>query len=389
MSHRIQTFVLHLLTVAAFSSFVVAVADDSKSIKWHTGEALRRELDEPLSANWTRESPREMINALMAAHRVAVVLDRRLDPSREFPMNLQNLSLAEGFARLAELIYGQISITDNFVFIGPKTAAERLRTIIELAQLELASKETGIPQNRRKELQRKSTFHWQDLDTPREILQAIATKSQLKITNLDLVPHDLWAQTALPDVTAIEALSVVLIQFDLSFRWIDETTIELISIRDPVAIERKYRTKQKPAEALAQIRDAFPDADARISQGQILVIATVEDHDAIRNLLQGRSTAQPANDRNKLNALRQRTFTFKSPPAPASAIMKKIEETDIRFEFDRKQLESAGVNFEQEVEIDVKNATADEFFKSLFDPLGVGFQIDRTTVKLIPKRAKP
>ena len=60
-----------------------------------------------------------------------------------------------------------------------------------------------------------------------------------------------------------EALTVVLIQFDLTFRWTDAgAAIELLPIPEQVSIERKHHSKLKPADAMSLIRQRFPDAIA-------------------------------------------------------------------------------------------------------------------------------
>ena len=119
-------------------------------------------------------------------------------------------------------------MTDGFVYLGPKSATRQLRTLIELRKIDLQSKETRIPEQRRNELQRHRTFEWRDLDTPREILARISDSFRLTISNVDLIPHDLWAAAVLPDASLSEALSVVLIQFDLTFRWTDSRGFDRI-----------------------------------------------------------------------------------------------------------------------------------------------------------------
>ena len=66
--------------------------------------------------------------------------------------------------------------------------------------------------------------------------------------------------------------------------------------------------------------------------------------------------------------------------------MKTLEESAVTFEYSVEDFKRAGIDLETRVDIDVKKATADDFFRSIFEPLGIQFQIDHLTVKLKPKR---
>ena len=84
--------------------------------------------------------------------------------------------------------------------------------------------------------------------------------------------------------------------------------------------------------------------------------------------------------------LQQQLFTLKAERVPLIALIKKLEESAINFDYDSDELKKAGVDLEQKVQIDVKKASAKEFFKLLFDPVGLEFQIDHLTVTLKPKK---
>jgi hypothetical protein len=174
----------------------------------------------------------------------------------------------------------------------------------------------------------------------------------------------------------------------LTFRWIDKgQAIELIPIPDVVSLERKHFAKKKPAEAMSLIRQHFPRLQADVTKSEILVIGLLEDHEAVSALLRGEGTTSPV----KIEApqpLRKQVFLLKAERVPISALMKKLEESAVSFDFNPDELKAAGIDLETRVDIDVKKASAEEFFKLIFDPVGVEFQIDHLTVRLRPKKRK-
>jgi hypothetical protein len=350
-----------------------------------TGPRFRVELDQATSGSWLNVELRTLFNKLSAERRIAILLDRRVDPSVQMPVEITNRSLREGLEDIARKVQAHVSVPDNVVFVGPEPAAARIRTLIELRSAELQSKSGPVREARRNELTRPSTTAWPDLTPPDEIIQQIADRRHLTIRGLDKIPHDLWAGNSLPAVTAPEALSLVLIQFDLTFAWIDGGQgIELVPVPDTVTVERRVKAKGRtPADTQKLIAEQFPDLDAKIDGGDVVVRGTVEQHEMIAALL------NPTSTRPTVKApapLKQRSFTLEFRRVPISAAMKKLEESGVVFAYDAVALKAAGVDLDQTVDIKLNKATATEFFDALFAPANVSFQIDNVTVKLTPRR---
>lgn len=352
------------------------------------GVAFQKELDKPFAGSWSSEPFRGILTAISTDRRVSIVLDRRLDPSREFQVSIQNVTLTAGLRELAVRDDGQLSVPGNFAYLAPAHAAKRLRTVIELRSQELKSKDPKITAARQAEILRRRTVSWNDLDSPKEILTATSVLYGVQCVDQDAIPHDLWAAATLPDVNFVEAVSTILNQFDLTFQWTDQGDhIELIPIPDSISIERKYSPGRKPIDDLiSQIRDQFPDAQVQQSKNDLIVNAFIEDHEGIANLLRGK-TDNTIRKPSPLKPVKQRSFTFNSnQPVPISALMKKLEESDIRFEYDASELQAAGIDLDQKIELDAKNMPATTFFQSIFEPSRIEFEFDETTIKLRPKK---
>lgn len=375
-----------ILLVVGSLNQIEPASKESGPTNWLTGTSFRRELERPFSGSWSSIEFRRLLKVVEADRQISIVLDRRMDPSAEVPIDVNNVSLITGLTGIARQVGGDTTIPENIVFLGPRVATKRLRTLIELREQELQSREFSVSKPRRSELMRRQSFESEDLESPREILEKFAKLVQLNISNGQAIPHDLWGAMVLPDVTITEAISVVLIQFDLTFRWIDKgAAIELIPIPDVVAIERKHHPKQKPVDAIVQIRERFPQLEAEVWKTEISVKGLLEEHEAVAAFLRGESSQSPIKIEAP-TALKKQVFGLEAERVPLSALMRKLEESAVNFEYDPDELKAAGVDLEQKVRINVKKASAEEFFKLLFDPVGLEFQIDHLTVKLKPKK---
>ena len=67
---------------------------------------------------------------------------------------------------------------------------------------------------------------------------------------------------------------------------------------------------------------------------------------------------------------------------PLSAILEKLSETGIQFDYDRTALKRQGIDMDQLVAIDVKEVPPTELFDKLFGPLKLAYKVDglRVTV---------
>lgn len=83
--------------------------------------------------------------------------------------------------------------------------------------------------------------------------------------------------------------------------------------------------------------------------------------------------------------IQRRKFTLRVKRVPLLAIMKKLEQSGIEFDYDNSQLVDAGIDLNQQIDISVKDANAREFFDTLFASLKLNYQIQRTRVTLSPK----
>jgi hypothetical protein len=360
---------------------LLASADD---LSFHTGSRFRAKLNEPALANWQNVELRDVLEQISQDRHVALLLDRRIDPNVKHPVEFANQPLTDGLTRLATHFGGGVSLPNNVVYLGPEQAAHKLRTLIALRTEELSAKDSGVSKDRRHAWLKPHTVRWDDLDAPREMLDRLQADLKFRILNPSLVEHDLWAAATLPDVTGVEALSLILIQFDLTFAWQNGAeVVELLPVPDVVRIERSHKVRGKSVDqALREWQAEWPNVEFRASGREILALATVEEHEQIDAGAAGRD--KPAVKPAPL-PLAKRQFTLESKGVSALDLMEELEKSGIEFDYDPQELAAAGVDLKRLVQLNVRNLSASDFFHAVFDSLGVKFTITGLTVTLKPK----
>jgi hypothetical protein len=357
----------------------------------HVGPLLQAALDRPFAATWENVNLRNIARRISATQHVAILLDRRLDPTCEYSVTAPDEPLRSFLDRLAESGGGRGAVVGNTVYLGPPAAARNLRTLIWLRQQELSA--DGFSKARRFDLLQTATIAWEDLAQPAELVRRQAANQQLELRGLDLVPYDLWAGAVIPEATATEVLSLILIQFDLTFAWTDNGNgIRIIPVPGRVALERAHLPApgRTAADSLADWRQSLPDLDARIVDDEVQVRGTIEEHEAIERLRRPPPRTGPPPATRRLKPLKFERYTLRIRETPLRALLETLSEPaygQIAFEYDADVLARAGVNLDQRITFEVKTATIEQLLEAALKPVGLTFELEDRTVRLKP--AKP
>jgi hypothetical protein len=356
-----------------------------------TGPRFKAELDKPISIardSITHEGAelRPLLQRVASERGVAFVLDRRVDPSRRIDLELPPFRLRDALAKIAAEADCLCTVAGDTVFIGPRDGTGKLRTLIALRETELDQPATQ-PGWRELELRRAWTFAWDDLDGPADLVLIAAQHWTLQVEGLDQVPHDLWAAGTLAGVNAVEALSVLLVQFDLTFEWTaDRTGVRIVPIPDTVAITRSHTVRRiTAARALERIRELYPKLHVQMQGRELVATGTVEEQDVVARLARGESPNEPDPQPVDFGPLRRRRFTIQVVSRPVEAVLQTLAGNGIDVRYDADQLKTMGIDLSKQISFDLKEATVEELFGAICLPVGLRFTVEGDAVTLSPE----
>jgi hypothetical protein len=208
----------------------------------NTSRAFQRALSEKVTAGFVDAPLRRGLAGISAKWKVAILVDRRVDPTRKVTLSLKEASLKDAIAAIAKTASARTAIVGNTIYIGPAPAVAALEDVIEKRAAEWRKAAKKWPRARRRALLAHPTLHWNDLDRPRDLVKDFAAKFGLTVDGLDKVPHDLWAGATLPGCSVSQGLSLLLVQFDLTFHWRrDGSGIEIVPQMAPKKTTRVIR----------------------------------------------------------------------------------------------------------------------------------------------------
>lgn len=355
----------------------------------HSGLRFQQQLrKEVVGWSWRGRELRQVFRGISDDQHLAILLDRRVNPNRPFHGDFGSLSVRDALQGMAGRVGAEARFVGSTVYVGPPQACARLRTAVYLLNQQLDQLTRVSGQARRSQLRGRRTVRWQDLQEPRKIIEDIATEFRLQVEQLERVPYDLWSAGVLPQATASEALCLVLAQFDLWFRWNkDAGGIEIVSLPPALVIERRYPVvRNSVAETANRWKRGMPGITVEVDQQAVVVRGTLEQHEMIASGTpnrRGKSGRNP--QRPQALPIQKRNFTLTIKDVPASALIKKLEMSGMKFDFDPRQLRSAGIDLDQRIQMQVRMVDADSFFHALFDQMQIDFEIMGLTVRLKPR----
>lgn len=395
-----MTNLLKRLISSVVLAVVLALPTATGAEDYLTGAPFRTALNQPLGGAWTGVSLRQVLSEISRQRKVAILLDRRIDPTQELSLSPPNAALNNLIAVVAGSVGAGSATIGNVVYVGPKESADRLKLLIDLRGKELAQLASKGPwQTRFAKLKELRTLSWSDFDRPRDLLQQLATRHQLDIDNLDQVPHDLWAGNSLPQVTAVESLSLLLVQFGSTFEFLpDRAAIRIVPlpVADVAIVEMTYQLPAVAADkTLRTLRDKFPKAMIEQDGQKLTIRTTADQHTLIAEFLKhpqtSTGTKPPAVKKPSKSSAPQsasplsQKYTLTVKNAPLLEVMKTFEAKGIQFDYDRDELAAAKISLDRKVNIDVMSTTAEKILRDLLEPLGLEVMIDGDNVRLRSK----
>ncbi len=368
-----------------------SVVDDRPVPELVQGQAFQQTLNQHISVRWENVDIRTILERLTAEYHIAFLRDRRIDPDAVVSFSTAPKPAREVVTDVSELAGGDIRFVGNTAYVGPELAAQKLRTLIALRTEELANAE-GIPQEHQQHLAKRQTIHWQDLDQPAEVLENIARQYELKIVGGERIPHDLWGGGTIIADSAAEALSLILIQFDLTFHWRSGATeIEIVPIPEKVVLARGHNPRPHSMRQATELIGAeLPGLSQRSEGGKIVVLGTIEEHETVERVLhppQPKIAEHPGNAAD--DPLENERITLRVMGVPALALIKDLQKRyKMGFNYDTQALAAAEIDLEQKVDIHVTKTTIDGYLAAFIKQIGAEFERNGLQVTIRPPSAE-
>ncbi len=343
--------------------------------RWHSSEGVRGQLEQPVTLSWSGVPLRQAVNNLARSQRVAIVLDRRVDPEQEIELALTNVRLDDALLRIATKLKLSVGQAGPVMYLGPVATAEKLQTLVELRQQEIRR----LPPEVKAALLAQKPYRWNALSTPRELLAESANDYGIRIDPPAALPHDLWPEIELPPIGLAERISLIAAPFDLTFELsADGRVLRLVPIPTRVVLERSYKVAT-PATVVDQLKGVLKRSEVIAGDRAIVIRGPAEEHAMAAELLSGKKV-------RRTHVTQGKTVYQLNIVMPVGRLIRELAtKLELQVEIDERAIEQAGISLDRDVSVSVKDATEDQLLQAVLDPAGLTFKRSGKTLVVRPK----
>jgi hypothetical protein len=332
--------------------------------------------------HWDRVPLGDAITRLTDVLKVDVIVDRRVDPTQRVSLTARDASAAEILDQLAQVKSLGVSHLGDLLYLGPRKTADELRTLAAVRAREVAS----LPDGERAALDRKRATSWPRLTEPRKLIVGLLGKRGWGTRQEELIPHDLWPAGRLPALSLVDQLTVLLAEFDLTFRLVPgHRTVEIVPIEDPVQLSRRYRWPAGSPADVHVLQQQLPEVSVRVEGESLEVVGRLEDHERLEDVLRGQGRGHnPARPKRES----RRVFTLNVENQPVGNVLRQLErQLGLTIVVDDAVVRAAGLSLDQRVSLTVREVDLDELLEAITAPAGLDYERDAQRVKVLPRRA--
>ena len=363
---------LQLYCRAWLCATALALPATGADTEWRVGGDFRRQLGQPLDVSWENTPLREGLTRLAEAQRIAIFLDRRVDPGQRVAVPGGRHTLESWLRAMAKARGLGVGFVGPVVYVGPPLTCARIATLAESLNEDVRT----LPAGAQRRLLQRRDWGWPHLAEPKLILADIAATSGLSVPQLSQIPHDLWTSSQLPPMTFPEQATLLLAGFDLSFTWNSSAT-QLTLRRFPraVALERTYRTSD-PESFIANVESKYPQAfvERAIESNAVLVRTTLEDHWQL----------QPSRTPQTTPVSGEQRFTLTVTQKPLDAVLRVLAAKlgrHVHWHEDISEAQKAVL-----VDVSVREVSADALIEELVRAGGWSVRLEDKRIMIGPEK---
>ncbi|MDR2755387.1 MAG: hypothetical protein LBC20_06740 [Planctomycetaceae bacterium] len=340
-------YLLRLFFIIWFGMFGVTGFSAASNDVWKT----------TVSVQWQETPLSESLKRLAETQKIGLLIDRRLDPSTPIHFESTGQPLGKMLQQLAASLDCGCVLFESTVYLGTKESATILPVLLSEQQHRLEK----LTPRRVAIFHRKKTLLIPFLSEPKEVLQKLALQNNFRWKNPEILPHDLWDEKSLNNLSLNELLTVLLIGFEMTFEMEDEGELLVIV---PLS-QRKSLSSSS-----ANTENTFENTEQN----------TQNIHEQKNQEVQKVQKIPDTQNVSKI-PLAQRRFTLKVENQRLDILLQSLaERLHLKLDVNEKSLTDKGVQPDNRVSFEVKNVTAAQLFRAILRPLKLDFQIKDETL---------
>jgi hypothetical protein len=345
----------------------------------HAAEGVEQKLTSRLSATWLGQELGMVLERLGSTQGVTIWLDRRVNSQQQVDARHSNATIRAILEQTTTEHALGWSLFGEIIHVGPPEAANDLATLAARVRQSL----DNTPADYRNRWLTTEPASWPRLSVPREILSQWFATAEIKFTNPEALPHDLWDAYSLPPMSLADRVVLLLIGFDATCEISPNgRSCQIVPIKRPVLITQKHNAGNRSQEVIAAFQG---EKNVEIHRGgrQLTVTGRWEDQQRVANIIAGNDPRKPTQNQ-RLRESQQR-FSLKLENQTVGKVIDQLAaQLGLNVVWEQ-QLLAGNIDLRQtRISCEVTNGDLNKLLESVLAPAGLSYRLSGTELKIMP-----
>ena len=341
---------------------------------------LPSQLNRRLTAAWQGQELGTVLERIATSQNVAIWLDRRVNPQQQIEVRVSDAPLAEVITQLTAPQELGWSSLGSIIYVGPRESASELATLAELSKYSLSR----VPATVRERWLSAAPTEWPRTSEPRELLTTWLEKAGVRLANADALSHDLWNAKALPPLSLVDKVVLLLGGYDLTCEISPNgQSCRIVPITRPVVMTKSYETGRRSRELIAEFKEN-PTVSINRKGSGVAVTGRWEDHERATAILKGTSRE---NQRQRQTTVRedQKVFSLRLTNQPVGKVIDQLaNQLGLSVSWSQELLSRPIDPRTTLVSCDVSNGDLSKLLEGVLSPAGFKFVLKDKQLEILP-----
>jgi hypothetical protein len=365
---------LLLFTSTFLVAFVLSVSPQAQS-----AGRVAHNLNSRLSVTWQGQELIVVLERLSTTQGLTFWLDRRINPQQPVNSHHSNVTLREVLDRIATDHSLGWSMLDDIIYIGPTESANNLATLAARARQSL----DNAPTDYRNRWLAVEPARWQQLSEPREVLETWFSDTGIKLSNSQVLPHDLWAARDLQPMSLADRAVLLLIGFNMTCEISrNGRTCHIVPIEKPVLITVTHDAGNKARQVMAAFKENR-GVEIQRSGRQLTITGRWEDQQQAIEIIAGKTLAKPGG--NLPQRVLEQRFSLKLENQPVGKVIDQLAgQLGLNVAWQEQLLTPTRDMRQTLISCEVINGDLEKLLESVLAPAGLSYHLQSSQLDIFP-----
>jgi hypothetical protein len=344
----------------------------------HAVEVVEQKLSSRLSATWQGQELGTVLERLASTQGVTIWLDRRVNSQQQVDARHSNATLRTILDQITTEHALGWSLFGEIIYVGPPESANDLATLAARARQSL----DNAPADYRNRWLTAEPANWPRLSIPHEILSQWLATAEIKLTNPDALPHDLWDACSLPPMSLTDRVVLLLIGFDTTCEISSNgRSCRIVPIERPVLITEKHNAGNRSQEVIAAFQDE-KNVEIHRSGRQLTVTGRWEDQQRVANIIAGNDPPKPTQSQRTRES--EQRFSLKLENQPVGKVIDQLAaQLGLNVVWEQQLLAGDTDMRQTRISCEVTNGDLNKLLESVLYPAGLSYRLSGSELKIV------